>query len=153
MRRVLLLLLVTTIGQGNRKFPKCCPEQQILDLHTKDCKASVKADKNILEELAIEVTKDGRSFAKVSLEESLEVSMEKEWDRCNQSSSYILLSSKFKTFNSSQGVLLVDVINQKPHRTADFCIDIAHNYKTGGVQHPRGQRKVAVEPHPATPPF
>ena len=131
MRRVLLLLLVTTIGQGNRKFPKCCPEQQILDLHTKDCKASVKADKNILEELAIEVTKDGRSFAKVSLEESLEVSMENEWDRCNQSSSYILLSSKFKVFNSSQGVLLVDVINQKPHRTADFCIDIAHNYKTG----------------------
>jgi len=135
MRRRCFLILVTSIcHQVYGKLPKCCPEGQILDLHSKICKGSVKADEGKLTSLTIEAGRDGKVWEKVSLEENLEVSVEKEWDRCNASSSYILLNSKFKVFNSSQGSLLVDVINKKPHQTADFCIDIAHDYKTGDFQ-------------------
>jgi len=119
---------VTSICQVYGQLPKCCPGGQTLDLHSKICKGSVtEADEA---QLAIEVGKDGKVWERVTLEDSLEVSVEKEWDRCNASSSYILLSSKFKVFNSSKGVLLVDVINQKPHPTTDFCIDVVHDYKT-----------------------
>jgi len=90
----------------------------------------VKVDEAQLAALTIEAGKDGKVWNKVSLEESLGVSVEKEWDRCNASSSYILLSSKFKVFNASQ-VILVDGINGKLHQATDFCIDVAHDYKTG----------------------
>lgn len=133
MRRRCLFLLVTTICQVYGNLPKCCPEGQTLDLHSKLCKESVNLDKTQLGKLAIEVSKDGKVWGKVSLEEILEVPEEKKWDWCNASSSYIL-TSKFKVLNlSPQRVLLVDVINNQVHNNAagDFCIDIAHDYKTG----------------------
>jgi len=90
----------------------------------------VRVDKDQLETLTIEVGKDGKTWDKVALEETLEVALEKEWTRCNASSSYILESSKFKVYNTSKRVLLFDVINKKPHPNNTFCIDIAHDYKT-----------------------
>ena len=130
MRRRCFFILVTTICQVYGKLPRCCPEGETLDLHSKVCKESVKAGEAQLAKLAIEVGKDGKVWDKISLEDILEVSVEKEWDRCNASSSYIL-TSKFKVFKSSQIVRLVDVINNVAHPPSDFCIDIAHDYKTG----------------------
>jgi len=100
-----------------------------LDVHSKICKGTVKVDEEQLAALTIETGKNN----KVSLEENLEVSVEEEWNQCKASSSYILPSSKFKVFNTSFQVLLVDVINKKAYQAADFCIDIAHDYKTGDI--------------------
>jgi len=130
MRTRCFIILVTTVCQVYCKLPKCCLEGQTLDVHSKVCQGSVKVDEAQLAALTIEAGKDGKVWNKVSLEESLGVSVEKEWDRCNASSSYILLSSKFKVFNASQ-VILVDGINGKLHQATDFCIDVAHDYKTG----------------------
>ena len=130
MRSRGFFLLLTVVWQVHCKFPKCCPDGQALDLHTKACKDSVRVDKDQLETLTIEVGKDGKTWDKVALGESLEVPVEKEWTRCNASSSYILESSKFKVYNTSKRVLLFDVINKKPHPNNTFCIDIAHDYKT-----------------------
>ena len=130
MKRGGFFLVLAAVWQVHCKFPKCCPDGQALDLHTKACKDSVRVDKDQLETLTIEVGKDGKTWDKVALEETLEVALEKEWTRCNASSSYILESSKFKVYNTSKRVLLFDVINKKPHPNNTFCIDIAHDYKT-----------------------
>ena len=91
----------------------------------------MRVDNDKLETLTIEVGKDGKTWDKVALEESLEAPV-KEWERCNASSSYILESTKFKVFNTSKllpRVVLIDVINKNRHPKNAFCIDIAHDYK------------------------
>ena len=130
MRRRCFIILVTSICQVYGKLPKCCPEGQILDVHSKVCKGSVKAEEVQLKMLTVEASKDGKAWDKVGLEKSLEDSVEKEWDRCSASTSYIL-TSKFKVINHSQRVLLVDLINNEVHNqaTGDFCIDIGHDVR------------------------
>ena len=120
MASTLALLLYTPVTLA-ASVPKCCPESQALELHTKAC-----TDREDTGEHSVSLVREGLNLTLASLYSEAAVEA---WDMCPTSSSYLL--SKFKLLKRSNQYILVDVINKAVRKA--YCLDSGHNSKTGSA--------------------
>ena len=136
--RLLLLLLVGGVAGVN----KCCPLGEHLDLHTKECRegGGVKKGFNvsiltvITGKVKMDIVKLGSTYSQLP---------ERDWEGCDIAHSYIITRNVTKfTLLSGQLIpdglngtfYLRDGVNKKNFPETAYCLDTAHDFKTGTVE-------------------
>ena len=116
------LALVIQLARVAPTVYKCCPEGQGLDLHSKVCRDMESVKVHTVSHISQKYPRG----ANISIERSYTVKPENAWEACNLTQSYIILN-----FHVIQ-LTLYDVINKAGRQ--EFCLDTAHDFKTGDVE-------------------